>query len=635
MNKNYYIYDIETLKSCFTYTGLNIDTAEIKTYVLHKDKFELHDLIQHLETVKYGIGFNNIFFDYPVLHFIIENYKYFNTISKEDVIHAIYRESQRIINLSDDDFSSRISYKNFKMPQLDLYKIWHYNNKGRKTSLKSLQISMNFPNVMEMPLEHTKDDITLEEVSDILKYNLNDVIATFEFYKLSKDKIKLRTDISKAYKIPALNYSDSKIGETIIFKEIIKKTGIDSNILKSKRTYRNKIVVKDILFDNIKFETPELKQIHSFFKDVIIYPGIKNNISKSILFKNVLIDYGIGGIHGITRAGIYESDNDYVIMSADVASLYPNIGIKYKLYPEHLGSIFCDIYSNILDKRIKAKNLKNNILSDALKLAANSVYGKSNEVNSFLYDPQYTMSITINGQLLMSMLVEKLSCIPDSQIYMINTDGLEIKIPRIYKEMYFNICKEWEKITKFTLEYNEYNKISIADVNNYSCIDTNSKIKNKGRFEIDKLVGSEPAYHKDNSFKIIPIALENYIYRNIPIEDTIRNHTNIYDFCGRQKFTKDSHGEIHSIAYRNGIPEHVKNITQKNTRYYISTKGNPFIKCYSKGSTEKIHVGFLVQEFNNYVEKQISDYNINYSFYINEVNKELNNIKPRQLDLFI
>ena len=635
MNKNYYIYDIETLKSCFTYTGLNIDTAEIKTYVLHKDKFELHDLIQHLETVKYGIGFNNIFFDYPVLHFIIENYKYFNTISKEDVIHAIYRESQRIINLSDDDFSSRISYKNFKMPQLDLYKIWHYNNKGRKTSLKSLQISMNFPNVMEMPLEHTKDDITLEEVSDILKYNLNDVIATFEFYKLSKDKIKLRTDISKAYKIPALNYSDSKIGETIIFKEIIKKTGIDSNILKSKRTYRNKIVVKDILFDNIKFETPELKQIHSFFKDVIIYPGTKNNISKSILFKNVLIDYGIGGIHGITRAGIYESDNDYVIMSADVASLYPNIGIKYKLYPEHLGSIFCDIYSNILDKRIKAKNLKNNILSDALKLALNATYGKSNEVNSFLYDPQYTMSITINGQLLMSMLVEKLSCIPDSQIYMINTDGLEIKIPRIYKEMYFNICKEWEKITKFTLEYNEYNKISIADVNNYSCIDTNSKIKNKGRFEIDKLVGSEPAYHKDNSFKIIPIALENYIYRNIPIEDTIRNHTNIYDFCGRQKFTKDSHGEIHSIAYRNGIPEHVKNITQKNTRYYISTKGNPFIKCYSKGSTEKIHVGFLVQEFNNYVEKQISDYNINYSFYINEVNKELNNIKPRQLDLFI
>ena len=378
MNKNYYIYDIETLKSCFTYTGLNIDTAEIKTYVLHKDKFELHDLIQHLETVKYGIGFNNIFFDYPVLHFIIENYKYFNTISKEDVIHAIYRESQRIINLSDDDFSSRISYKNFKIPQLDLYKIWHYNNKGRKTSLKSLQISMNFPNVMEMPLEHTKDDITLEEVSDILKYNLNDVIATFEFYKLSKDKIKLRTDISKAYKIPALNYSDSKIGETIIFKEIIKKTGIDSNILKSKRTYRNKIVVKDILFDNIKFETPELKQIHSFFKDVIIYPGTKNNISKSILFKNVLIDYGIGGIHGITRAGIYESDNDYVIMSADVASLYPNIGIKYKLYPEHLGSIFCDIYSNILDKRIKAKNLKNNILSDALKLALNATYGFKN-----------------------------------------------------------------------------------------------------------------------------------------------------------------------------------------------------------------------------------------------------------------
>ena len=187
--------------------------------------------------------------------------------------------------------------------------------------------------------------------------------------------------------------------------------------------------------------------------------------------------------------------------------------------------------------------------------------------------------------------------------------------------MYFNICKEWEKITKFTLEYNEYNKISIADVNNYSCIDTNSKIKNKGRFEINKLVGSEPAYHKDNSFKIIPIALENYIYRNIPIDDTIRNHTNIYDFCGRVKSKYDSWYEMSNIKQ------------QKNVRYYVSKDGGKLLKKYKDGRTAEVHVDYRSTVANKiYDDKNYDD--INYTFYVKECYKIIDTILPKQLNLF-
>ena len=148
------------------------------------------------------------------------------------------------------------------------------------------------------------------------------------------------------------------------------------------------------------------------------------------------------------------------------------------------------------------------------------------------------------------------------------------------------------------------------------------KIKTKGCFEIDK------EFHKDNSFRIVPLAIQEYFVNNIPIETTIKNHTNIYDFCGRQKFTKDSYGTIHYIRdYREIVEKQ-----QKNVRYYISTKGNTFIKNYLKGSTEFINKGYQVIIFNKYVKQE--NYNINYNFYIQECNKIIDNIQNKQYELF-
>ena len=42
------IYDIETLKSCFTYVGINKDTGEISKFVIHKDKDEHLALVKHI-----------------------------------------------------------------------------------------------------------------------------------------------------------------------------------------------------------------------------------------------------------------------------------------------------------------------------------------------------------------------------------------------------------------------------------------------------------------------------------------------------------------------------------------------------------------------------------------------------------
>lgn len=641
MDRQVWVYDIETLKSCFTYTAINIDTQEIVKYVIHKDRDDFSHLINHLNLCKGQIGFNNVNFDYPVIHYMMDLYwrlirnckkSFLYDESPSEIALMIYNKAQQIIDSQETygNFYKTVAIKQseVKIPQLDLFKIWHFNNPARATSLKALQIAINYPNVMESPISHTKEDITLEEVEQILEYNLNDVLSTYEFYKKSLDKIQLRKKIKKKYNLPCTNFSDTKIGESLTLKLYSELSDQDEYEVKQRRTYRDSINLSECIFDYIEFKTIIFKNLLDKFKSVII-TNTKDGFKESVIYNKHKFEYGQGGLHSCCKPGIYISDNEYCIYDLDVASLYPNIAIKNKLYPEHLGEEFVDVYADIVKQRLQAKREGNLIISDALKLSANSIYGKSNDENSFLYDNKFTMSITINGQLLLTMLIESLCDTFNCEILQSNTDGITMKFHRKYIEDYFQICKEWENKTQLELEFVEYYKMIIADVNNYIAVRTDNKIKYKGRFEINK------EYHKDPSFRIIPLALSEYFVKGIPVEQTIKNHRNIYDFCGRQKFKSDSYGEINWIDYdQSGNAFRQQQKQQRNVRYYISIGGCTFIKRYTKGTSEYINKGYTVTIFNKYEELPFDIYGINYSFYINECKKEIEQIENKRLQLF-
>ena len=628
-NRKIWVYDIETLKSCFTYTAINIDTEEIVKFVIHKDRNDSVALLEHLNNCKGQIGFNNINFDYPIIHFFM---KMFETLSldkdPEFTIQVLYQKAQDIITAQNQiNFTTivAIAQNEWLIAQLDLFKLWHFNNKARSTSLKSLQIAMNYPNVMEMPISHTRDDIREDEIEGILEYNLNDVLSTFEFYKKSIDKIELRRKLNEKYNLQCLNFADTKIGEQLTLKMYCEATNKNPWDVKKLRTEHESINIGECIFDYIKFNSKEFNNLLNKFKSSTI-KNTKGELENSVIYKGFKYDFGSGGIHGCIAAGLYESDDRYIIIDADVASLYPSIAIVNKLYPKHLGIEFCDVYENgIVKPRLEAKKRGDSVMADGFKLSANSVYGKSNDKYSFLMDAVYTMKTTINGQLMLAMLAERLvDNIDDIIVLQINTDGITVKIDKKFVPIYNEICRQWQEDTNLVLEYAEYKKMWIRDVNNYGALSMNGKIKNKGAFEIDK------DYHKDNSFKIIPIAIQNYFVNGVPIEDTILGCTNIYDFCGRQKFKSgESYGTIH---YLKG-DEIVQEIQQKNVRYYISNKGATFIKNYNKGTNEVINKGYQVTIFNKFVEKNWLEYNINYDFYIKEANKEIDNIINKQYKL--
>ena len=101
------------------------------------------------------------------------------------------------------------------------------------------------------------------------------------------------------------------------------------------------------------------------------------------------------------------------------------------------------LYEWFFDERKKIP--KSNPMNYVYKIILNSTYGLSNDKNSFLYDPEFTMRITINGQLTLMMLYEMImEAIPEATPLLQNTDGIETIIPRSSEEEYLKVCARWE-----------------------------------------------------------------------------------------------------------------------------------------------------------------------------------------------
>ena len=616
-DKGIWIYDIETLMNCFTYTAMNRDTKEVVQYTIWKHINETDELIKHLTSVRGLIGFNNLSFDYPVLHHILNVYETWENLSSDEITDDIYEKAQEVIQ----DEWSMIKDIYIKIPQLDLFKIWHFDNKARMTSLKKLEIALRYPNVQDMPYKHYEEIKTIEQVQEILDYNLNDVKATFDFYEKSISKIELRKGLYDKYGLMGMNYSDSKIGEQLTLKLYCDATGQDESYVRKLRTHRDNFKFRECLPDYLNFETEEFKSLQSYLEGIEV-SELKGSFKYSFVYNGFQFDLGTGGIHGCIRAGVYESDNDYIIVDVDVASLYPSLAIVNRLYPEHLGEEFVDVYNEgIVIPRLEAKKNGDKVMNTGFKLSANSVYGKSNSEFSWLYDPLYTLKTTLAGQLSLCMLSERvMTNVNDLTMIQINTDGLTARIPKSEKRKFYEQCKAWEAETGLVLEYAAYDKMVVRDVNNYLAKYKDGKIKYKGAFQTYGEVIKNEEYHKSMSQMIVPKAIAEYFLNGTPVEETVMQCTEIYDFC---KTFNASHGWVCETVDNNDKIEP----QQKNNRYFVSTDGKTFRKTKDDRIIEIEAGGTLVTIFNTFVEKEsILDYNIDYDYYIEECYKIIHKI---------
>ena len=610
-----YVYDIESYPNCFTCVIKHIETGQRFVYEI-SEFFDQTNAFRNMLNLLIAapnirmVGYNNLGYDYPVLHdFINDPNATFQTINAK---------SQAIIK-SKEQFEHTVPEWKILIPQLDLLKIHHFDNAARRTSLKQLEFVMRSDDVTDLPYDPTKN-LTPDQIRLLIDYNSHDVDQTEKFYHLTEPKISFREQLNTEW----LNYSDTKLGVSFFQDRL-------SYLDKHAKTYRSKIDIGSILLPYIQFTTPEFNAIKDWFSRQVItetkgtfteipFDKVQGLLpycdqtpkNKKLKVLNVIHDdlkyvFGLGGIHASREKFDVSECDDYCILDVDVTSYYPSIGIVNGMKPEHMSDEFTNVYKSIKQERTQIP--KSDPRNGALKLALNSVYGKTNSHYSPFYDPQYTMKTTINGQLLLCMLAEKLNVI--SKIIQVNTDGLTIHIKRSLLDQAKQICADWEAMTKLDLEYANYSRMYIRDVNNYIAVYDDGKMKRKGCYEYENL-----DYNKNHSNLISKKAAVSHILHGTDIKDYILNHTDHHDFTLFLKIPRSSYLELEDGERLNNA-----------IRYYVSTKGQPLFKRmpplaksdnteYRKLSVEK---GWKVTECCNIGNFDWSS--VDYSYYITEAKK--------------
>jgi DNA polymerase len=232
------------------------------------------------------------------------------------------------------------------------------------------------------------------------------------------------------------------------------------------------------------------------------------------------------------------------------------------------------------------------------------------------------------------MLIEQLA-LADLHAISANTDGATVIVPKDKLSVYNEVCKNWENRTRYGLEYTYYKLYARRDVNNYIAITGDGYVKTKGIFTKDaplRFSNMTDPLSKGVDGPIVSIALYEYFVNNKPIEETVRNHTDIYDFCISKKIDDKFTNEFHYI--KDG--DLVIDTLQKSVRYYVSKTGGSLFKvdkatnAYSNYEASK-----TVTMFNDYIEHDtMVQYNIDYAYYINRIQKVVNEIINPQLSLW-
>lgn len=605
-----YIYDTENYPNCFLFGATHKATGTKYVFEIsfrRDDRAALFAWCEYLrENNGRAVGYNNIGYDYPVLHAILNNIEFINNAEIHTKSNSIFAKQD-----SDDKFANMLWESDWIVKQLDLLKVHHFDNKAKRTSLKQLEFAMRMDSIEDLPYA-PGTYLTSEQIDNLRNYMFHDIDATDDFYDHSKEELDFRTELSAEFDKNLMNYSDTNIGKEYFIAELA-KAGV--GYIKKGGTPRPFLNLGELLLPTLRFETESLIHTQAWIASQTITEtkGVFKNLTARVAGFD--FDFGLGGIHGSVESRHVKSTNQYVIMDDDVESYYPKLAIMNRWYPEHIGPIFCNVYDHLFE--LRKTFVKGSSKNKMVKLALNGTFGNSNSEYSPFFDPAFTMKITLNGQLLLCMLAEQLVKVPGLMLIQANTDGLTYYVPRAFLPQVQAIRQWWMDFTKLKLEQNEYSDMWIRDVNNYIArYAADGKLKRKGTY----CYGDDLGWHQNHSMQVVARAAEAALIHGKDIGDFIRNHDDFHDFMMLAKVPKTNRLYVGD--------RQVQNVT----RYYVTIDGEslqkvmpPLAKKPGVERPQAICKGWLVSECND-ITKARRD-NVNYNFYIAEAEKL---VKPLQ-----
>ena len=476
-------------------------------------------------------------------------------------------------------------------------------------SLKSIEGHLGLP-IRESSVRFDIDrKLTEEERKEVEYYCKHDVDTTEMLIDIRKDYLKNKINLGRLAGLSdakALSMTNAKLTAAMLKAE-----------KHEDRNDERKYVVPDNL---LREYVPH--EVFEFFEHMYDDSLTDDEVFKMKLKINVgdcPVTIGYGGIHGAIPNYFFDEQDGRIIRNYDVGSYYPHLMTVNGYISRNIPS--AKIYEDVLDRRMKAKAEGDKATANALKLVCNTTYGCLLNKYNDLYDPLMGRSVCISGQLYLLELSEHLyEKIPNLKIVQLNTDGVMVEFDDEFYSDVLSITKEWEQRTGFALEEDKVARIAQKDVNNYVEVQSDGTAKCKGGYLV-KGVSNVGAFKVNNSAVIIATAIKEYFVNGTPVEDTINNCDDVFQY---QMIAKA--GTKYKESYH--LVDGEKHPVQRVNRVY-ATSDERYGKLYKvkaeDDSTAKIDS--LPEHCIIDNENAITIDQIDKTFYIDMAQKRVNDFK--------
>ncbi len=184
MNLPVIITDIETMKEYFLCVCYDPQKEEWHNFEVSKWKNTLDKMVLYFEEKKdhYFVTYNGLRFDSQVIEFVLRTSDQWHELSGLEICSIIAQLASDTIHDSNYGVLPKYRENQLSFKIIDLFEIHHFSNKNRMVSLKRLEFEMDLENIEEMPIHHSKTDMTTVELLQTEEYCVNDVQATYQFY---------------------------------------------------------------------------------------------------------------------------------------------------------------------------------------------------------------------------------------------------------------------------------------------------------------------------------------------------------------------------------------------------------------------------------------------------------------------
>ncbi len=455
----------------FKHEWLVVFKTANQVYRIHNDRQKLKEVLKNFTLL---IGFNNHNYDDLILAELLSN----------KVVPDVYGLSQKIINREKPKI--RLNF-----PTIDVMQEMKMG-----VGLKEIEANLKL-NIHETPIDfNIKRKLFPAEIERIFTYCENDVNVTEQVFNLRADYFQSKFEIIQEFGLDPMCVKNTR---AVLASKVLKCRKRPATNDRLNITYDKRLDLEKIP-----------SQITNFYTDIekkYDAGGDYKELEKEQLEFNingVPHYFGFGGLHGAVDNLVYEGN----ILCVDIGSYYPSLMINNNFISR--ASESPRLYENLYLKRMEYKWKKDG-RQQVYKILLNATFGAMKSEFNPLFDPVQSNNICVNGQLIITDLLLRLS--GKCKIIQTNTDGIFMAYENKHLDEILKICKDWEKQYNLTLDYDYAVKIAQRDVNNYCIRYKNGEIKTKGRFGYNKGGNFERT-----SLTIIDMALTEYYMNDKDID---------------------------------------------------------------------------------------------------------------------